>query len=232
MYPHVAVGGGYFPLVFISNKSNSPWEGTATFVFDTGFSNQNRIIISPKATTVLVSPDAQKANASTGYLEITAKLGQSVSDIAASFSVFLFTPSKKLVDSIAIPKSALGRKFLLPYAILNGPLLDGSTSKAGINTGIAVRRRVQSSSPPITVTLLDEVGQQMQQKTINTGARFITEIFDTAQVLFGGCGSCTGQRAGSILVESQEPFYLVGLLVTTQEDILQLAVLAPELLSP
>jgi hypothetical protein len=198
-YPQLAVGGGYEVVLLVSNKSDSAWTGMAKPLSEGGTLDylMTPISLAPRETKKFVLTGG--ATTVSAGLEIFGNPGFPTSRIAVAY-FFNYLENGNLVDSIGVPKGQAAKRFIFP--------VERSPS---VNTGIAIRRRANQGSSSISMGLFDARGVQEQSVVFLIGARFLTELF-----------TLPSEFLGSVVVESQDEFYLVVLRLETTQTGFQL----------
>jgi predicted outer membrane repeat protein len=190
-YGHIAIGGGYQTIIMISNKSNSSWSGVgkATSNDSSLAWLTTNITLAPRQTTKIIFTAAGSV-VTTGY-QIDANSGSLNSSIAVTCFWQFLNSSSQLKDSIGVSQSQSAKKFTFPVEL-------AST----VNTGIAVRWRSTQTSSPISLTLYDNAGNQVQKVDNISGefSKFFGEFFT----------GVTSPFIGSLVAESSSEFYLVA----------------------
>lgn len=221
LYPQVALGEGFEGILFISNKNGSTWEGTilpregnaenwsrpwSVNGDDRSGASSFDLSIGPDSTQKFLLTGDDKVRA--GFLEVVGRNGSETADIATSFFYNLFQDNQ-LVDSIGVPASVRGRRFVFPVE-----------KTSTVDTGFAWAPSLVTSSFPIDLTLFDQNGDQVQQETLTYDghlARFFTEVFDSIPDGF----------IGKVLVEADIDIHLTVLRLELTADGFQLTSVSP-----
>ncbi len=201
-WPQLALGGGYHCTILLSNKRDSAWTGhfnlaqgnNETWSGSWSLDGNDRtgtsafsVSISPRSTIKLrLSGDFLTRS---GYLRMLADGDSSVYDVAASYFYNYMTDDKLQVCTGSSP-SPSGRIFWLPVE-----------KTSSVDTGLAWAPGDVPGPFPLHVSLFDQAGTQVQQKTLSfTGheARFFGQIFDNVP----------GHFLGRMRIESEENIHL------------------------
>jgi hypothetical protein len=147
-----------------------------------------------------------------GYLQMYGDGTSTVYDIATSYFYNYVTDGRLQVctGSAAAPS---GRLFCFPVE-----------KSPSVNTGLAWAPGAVAGPFPLVVTLFDQQGTQVQQKTLSFEgheARFFDEIFDTVPSGF----------LGRVRIESQENIHLEVLRLEQTESGFQLTATPPDRMS-
>jgi predicted choloylglycine hydrolase len=201
-WPQLALGGGYECTILLSNKRASDWSGHFNLVSGNheswagswSLDGSDRTGLStfavsiPPQSTVKLRLSGDSASRS-GYLEMFADGSCSVNDVATSY-FYSFLEHGQLKFSTGSAAAPSGRLFGFPVE-----------KTFTVNTGIAWAPDSVTSPFAIVVTLFDNIGAQVQQKTlIYSGheAKFFDQVFDNIPSEF----------LGRVRIESQENIHL------------------------
>ncbi|MEJ2080523.1 MAG: hypothetical protein P8Z74_21445 [Acidobacteriota bacterium] len=206
-YSQLALGGGYECILFVSNKTNSLWEGTAMLRqgssepwasswsldgVDQSGSTGFGISLGPRATQKYVLKGSDQAQ--TGYLQMVTKTGPA-NAVAASF-FYNFIQNDQLLDSTGTDGGEAKKKFWFPVE---------KTETA--NTGFAFAAGTESESFAITLTLFDEEGTQVGQQ-VSPYAGHMARFFAGPDGIFP---SVPDGFVGALLVSSEHEIVLTVL---------------------
>ncbi len=217
IYPQFAIGGGFEVVLVLSNASSQPWNGHLLLPeFGAGSgrrwlvngeertgSGRLDISLPPRGTRRFRFAAPEGVEAVSGSLQLGADTGSSVNHLAATFFYDYFAGGE-LVDSIGV--AGTGAAFHLIVPVERRPA-------ERVNTGIAVRQRVDSepapagagNEPVYRLSLLDQEGALLAEEfTSELGARFFDQIFP-------GVLPPDSPFTGSLALESSSPLYLVAL---------------------
>jgi hypothetical protein len=206
-YPQLAIGGGYSVVFIVTNKSESNWSGIAKPLLNDGSLDYLRtpIELNPKETKKFIFSGG--ATGLSTALQIEGNPGYAPATLSVAY-FFSFSESGNLKDTIGVPKGVSSSKFTFPVE-----------KSAATDTGLAIRRRTNQVDSPITLTLLDASGTQVQQVIQKSDfSIFFTQLF----------AAIPNQFFGSMTAESQDEFYLVVMRLEYVTGGFQLTSVPPE----
>jgi predicted choloylglycine hydrolase len=221
-WPQLALGGGYECTILLSNKRNSDWVGhfnlvqgnNGTWTGSWGLNEVDRtgsstftISLSPGSTVKLrLSGDSV---ARSGYLQLFADGASTVDDVAVSY-FYNYLSNGRLQESTGSAAAPSGKLFWFPVE-----------KTAKVNTGLAWAPGDVTAPFSLVVSLFDQGGNQVQQKTLTFAgheARFFDEIFEDVPNGF----------LGRMRIESQENIHLEVLRLEYTESGFQLTTVSPD----
>ncbi len=221
-WPQLALGGGYQCTILLSNKRDSTWTGhlnlaqgnNGTWIGSWSLDGKDRtgtsalsISISPRSTVKLrLSGDSMTRS---GYLRMFADGDSSVYDVASSY-FYNYQVNDRLQACTGSFPAPSGRVFWLPVE-----------KTPSVNTGLAWAPGDVPGPFALVVSLLDQAGTLIQQKTVSfTGheAKFFGEFFDNVPDRF----------LGRMRIESEENIHLEVLRLEQTESGFQLTTTPPD----
>jgi len=167
-FPHVAAGGGWKTLLYLSNPASTPIDVLVTFQSDDGgtlslplnISGNGAQAVSRTASSVtatiagnstLLVESASTGLAVTGWAQVFTN-GNTAADAAlAGYGVFHYTSPEGVESEGTVPMdAATGTAFVLPYE-----------SENQFGMGIALANLSATQEAAITATLVDETGASL-----------------------------------------------------------------------
>lgn len=223
-FSQLALGGGYESVVFLSNRSNQPWEGTVrllegnrqTWSHSWSLDGTSRsgtgsfdVTLPARATRKYVVGGDLQVRA--GYLEVERRSGGSESLTPSLF--YHLVQGGRLVDSMGISAGAASTRFWFPVE-----------KAADANTGFAYAPETASNPFGVRLQLFDASGGLVQTRNMESHGH-------EARFFAGPDGVFTGISdgfVGAILVEAQQPLLLTVIRMEVTPTGIQLTSVAPE----